>query len=114
MNNKTVKAAVALNPDEQLSPARYCEKLLRDSGGRREAANFAASDPTRNGDAIGLQIAVLNRYWRRELGLLGVSTIDAREALLDGCTYEVWRTLFKRDVLPVILANHLPGKQSPL
>lgn len=119
MNNKTVKdktikADAAEGADEQLSPARYCEKLLRDSGGKREAAIFAAFDPTKKTDSVNMQIFALNRYWRRELGLIGVSTIDAREALLDDCTYKVWRALFERNVLPVILSNHLPGKQFPL
>lgn len=52
-----------------------------------------------------LQIFLINRYWRQQLGKLSIVTIPTRFALADDASTDEYLQLFKVIVAPVIVAN---------
>ena len=50
------------------------------------------------------QLKAVNAFWRTELGSMNVSTIEARECLLDDMGFEDWCRNFDKVVVPVILS----------
>ena len=54
------------------------------------------------------ELSLINRFWRIQLGRIGVSTISERECLIDNIAVEDWLFHFERSVVPMIIANGLP------
>ena len=93
------------------SKGSLVEYIHHQMGGHDPAAadRFKAATLCFANDSTTQQIQLLNRYWRRQLSTLNISTIDAREALLDGINEAEWIRLFNRYVLPIILEHGLPA-----
>lgn len=75
---------------------------------REIAGRFQERFPIRVGESSADQIRRLNLFWRIELGMLNVDTVDARECLMDGCDPSRWVVLFRERVLPTIVKHDLP------
>ena len=56
----------------------------------------------------GRDMEQLNNYWRIQLGMLSVTTIDERGYLEDGIPESEWLGNFQRHVLPTIQRYGLP------
>lgn len=75
-----------------------------------EESHFAARlfdrtffHPTREHEPTKLQLVCdLNKYWRKELGLLSIDTMQARSALVDTDDVEYWLRSFHDNVIGTI------------
>ena len=59
--------------------------------------------------ALDAQMHEINEFWRMELGLLDINTLDARSAIVEDVHPDIWLRNFDRYVLDVILADTLPN-----
>lgn len=91
--------------DTTLSAAVYDALAAHDPESAQRFAQ-AYGEPTEA--AVGHQIAHMNRFWRDQLGEAPVSTIKARECLIDHCELDDWLRLFKTQVVPAICRLQLP------
>lgn len=64
--------------------------------------------PIRRSNGFNQDLVEANRYFRTQLGLLGVNTIHARETLTGGQTKAEWLEGFQERVLPIIAQHGLP------
>jgi len=58
--------------------------------------------------SVEQQIHSLNVFWREQLGLAPVNTIEVREYLIDHCTLQDWLRMFALHVAPVVVQLGLP------
>lgn len=91
------------------SPVTFVAGQIAKAVSPQAAQRFEAAAAGYANDPVDQQIVYLNRFWRRQLSALTVDTISAREALIDGCDYSEWQSLFIRHVLPPVIKHNLPA-----
>lgn len=77
------------------------------------AESFRAIFQSQHGDQFKLlstddQIIQLNNFWRIQLGLVNVDTLDTRRYLYDNISARDWLSNFKRFILNAIAKYSLP------
>lgn len=93
------------NSPELISAAMYSALAAHDP---RCAAAFTQIYQEPADQTVAGQIASANQFWRRQLGVVEVSTTSVRECLVDNIDHHDWCRLFATEVAPVIAALRLP------
>lgn len=69
--------------------------------------NFSLRD-----DSINDAIDALNRYWRYQLAILNIDTVDQRECLGYSRSPEAWLANFETYILPTVKTFRLPTMEN--
>lgn len=60
------------------------------------------------------QISTINEFWRIQLGMLEIDTIQVRSYLIDDISPDFWMDNFKRYILDTVLQHTLPWHKHQL
>lgn len=54
------------------------------------------------------EIVLLNRFWRQQLGVLTINTLNEREWLVDDVDGVTWVQFFQNNILNTVIREDLP------